>query len=336
MRKITKRLTDTLTWAATSTVSVDLPREGLITEVRFRADITASAALSTAQQPQSMWRVVESLKIEGDGGRAYLGLDGEQTGRLLAFQNLCMGFKPLLTLQTATEEHQTFVFHPGSNPRDPFDLTAAIPARALSTLQLKWGTGAAADVDDSATISSGTGYVEVDEILDVPVPKGLMTPMGSTKTDSPTATASDFSHDIDIPAGAWLRSIWILVQDETATRPVLKDDQVTGVRVKMPKSGEYVMESNWEDLKAKTARYFGYAGAPLQVADATAGRLEIPDGLAIIDFRQFAHPIYGLDLRNYQTGDFKLGLTIGSNTSGDDEIIYWDQLLPVDSVYVGK
>ena len=31
----------------------------------------------------------------------------------------------------------------------------------------------------------------------------------------------------------------------------------------------------------------------------------------------------------YQTGDLKLGLTIGSYAAGDSTTIYWDQLLPL-------
>ena len=336
MKRQTKRVTTYSTWAASSDLTpVDLPREGLITEIGIRAAITASAA-QTTNQPDSLRRVIQNLKIEGDGGRTFLGLSGEQAARLLAFLNIYELSSPLHTLIDAAAESQSFIFHPGSNPKNPFDLTAAIPAKALSTLQAKITTTANSVLDDVLTISSGIYYYWINQVLDVLVPAGLMVPLGSTLVWPHDANYSDFSKEIDIPAGAFLRRILILVQDETGTRPVRKDDEVTGVKVRKPKTGEMVMEARWEDLKADIAARCGVMGANLQVADTVSGHLNLPDGFAIIDLRKYADPLYGLDLRDYQTGDYKLGLTIENHTAGDDTLIYWDQLLPVENQYVGK
>lgn len=338
MKKTTIVVNDYSTWgASTDLTAIKLPREGLVTEIGIRAAITMNGStLGAANQPDGLRRVIQNLKIEGDGGKAFLGMSGEQVPRILALWNLYEHQASFHGFLDAATESYSWVFHPGSNPRDPFDLSAAIPARALATFQALLTTTANSVVDDTQTISSGYYYYWIHEVLDVAVPEGLMVPMGSTLTYPHDAAFSDYSKEIDIPAGAWLRRAFIFVQNETATIPIRKNDEVTGLRVRKPKTGEVLMAARFEDLKADNAARYGVLGACLQVADTSALTAGIPDGFAIIDFRKYANPLYGLDLRGLATGDYKLGLTIENYTSGDDTIIYWDQLAPVEPVYVGK
>ena len=333
---VTRRVIDQMTWAASSDLAaLDLPKEGWVTEIRVRIAATMSAGL-TAVQPDGLRRVIQNFKIEGDGGYAFLGLAGEQLGRLWGLCNIYDGMGNLITLQDGAAESITFVFHPGSNPKDPFDTSVVIPASALSTFQAKWTTTANSVVDDTITISSAIGTIELDQIMNVKTHAALWVPMGSTRTLVHSADASDYSEEVDIPAGAWLRRIIMLVQDETATRPVRKDDEVTAVRIKDTKTNRIMLEETWEGLKARSARLCGLQGVPFQVADTITGHANIPDGFAIIDLRNYTGHPYGLNLIGKQTGDYKLGLTIANYTAGDDTIIYWDQVKQIDPVFVGK
>ncbi len=356
MDKITKRLTASSTWAASVDLTpVDLPREGLITEVTLRANITAT--LTAAAYDDFFRRIIQNIKIQGDGGRAYLGMSGNQMSRILSLWNeVVMGMPTIhsngggIALGAvdvgSTAFTSVFKFHPGSNPRDPFDLSVVIPARALSTLQALLTTTAAAVTDAAGAITAGTFNYEVCEVLGIPVPEGIMTPIGSTLAYAHTANYSDFSYDIDVPAGAFLRSIIMQMNDETATVSRRKDDEVTGVMLKKPKSGDFVFQQNIYELKQAMMSRFGCRGiagdvgpigAIATIRPAPTAALDIvPAGFVVIDLRPYGHPIYGLDLRGYQTGDFKLGLTIENYLAGDDTQIYWDQLLPVAAEYVGK
>jgi len=356
MEKVIKRLSASSAWAASSDLTpVDLPRDGLITEVTIRANITAT--LTAAAYDDWFRRVIQNIKVEGDGGRAYLGMSGDQMSRILSLWGQVLNLGPTIHSNGAgialaapdvgsTAFVVVFKFHPGSNPRDPFDLTAAIPARALSMLQAKLTTTANSVVDAAGLITAGTYRYEVCTVLGLPVPRGLMTPVGSTLAYAHTANYSDYSYDIDIPAGAYLRSIIMLVQDETATVSRRKDDEVTGVKIKKPKSGDYVLEQSIYELKQTMCARFGFDGTcgdvgPLGAIATTrpapcADLAMVPAGFVVIDLRPFGHPLYGLDLRGYQTGDFKLGLTIENYAAGDDTIIYWDSLLPVDEGMVGR
>ena len=348
MDKIHKRIITRSTWAASSDLTpVDLPREGLITEIGIRAAITTAALTATAVA-DGMRRVIQNLKIQGDGGHTYLGLSGEQAPRLLNFLNECehaCALQDSLMPEVGDTDmgHISWVFHPGSNPKDPFDLSAVIPARALSTLQLLLTTTANTVIDAAAAIASGYYYYWINEVLGAPVPAGIMTPLGSTLTWPNDANYSDYSKDIDVPGGAWLRRIIVLCQDETATVPVRKDDQVTGVKLKLPRTASSQIEATIQDLKLLTAKRYGLSGfsmlAALGAVTTRPGwevEKVLPAGLFIIDLRDYFNPIWGADLTTFQTGDVKLGLTVENRAAGDDTIIYWDQLKPVEAQYVGK
>ncbi len=357
MKKVIKRLTASSTWAASSDLTpVDLPREGLITEVTIRANITAT--LTAAAYDDWFRRVIQSIKIQGDGGRTYLGMGGEQMSTILSLWNEVVMGMPTLHSNGAgialaspdvgsTAFVSVFKFHPGSNPKDPFDLSACIPAKKLSTLQAILATTAAAVTDAAGAISAGTFNYEIAEVLPEPgdigtrIPKRIMAPMGSTLTYTHTATYSDFGYTIDVPTGAFLRSILMRVMDDTATVPRRKDDEITALKLYLPRTGEIVFEQNIYELKQTMMARFGCRGIAGDVgpigAIATirpapgAGLDIVPAGFAVIDLRPFGNPLYGLDLRGYQTGDLKLGLTIGSYSAGDDSTWYFDQLVPEDA-----
>ena len=355
MKKVIKRIVDSSTWAAAvDLTAVNLYREGLITEITIRSNITITL---TAAAYSDFWRrVLQNIKIQGDGGRSFLGMSGTQMSTMLALWNeVALGMPTLhsngagIALAIPDVGSTSFVtvmkFHPGSNPRDPFDLTACIPARALSTLQAILTTTAAATIVDTASITAGTFNYEIAEVLDVPVFPGMMVPMGSTLAYAHTANYSDFSYQIDVPAGAFLRSIIMRINDDTAPFR-RKDDEVTGVRLVKPKTGEIVFEQSIYELEHEMMRRFGCRGVagdvgPIgAIADLRPGGADIeavaPAGFVVIDLRPFFDPLYGLDLRGYQTGDYKLGLTIENYASGDDTTIYWDQLTPVDPGLVGR
>ena len=355
MKPNIRRLVATNTWAASTDMTpIDIPREGLITEITIRGLITAT--LTAAAYYDWFRRSLQNIKIEGDG-RSFLGMSGTQMGVPLSLWGELRHNMPTLSSNGAgialaapdvgSATHvAVWKFHPGSNPRDPFDTTAVIPARALSTLQAKLTTAAAAVTDAAGAITAAVYSYEINQVLETRVESGLMTPIGSTLAYAHTANYSDFSYDIDIPAGAFLRSIVLVHRDDTATVCRRKSDEVTGIKIKKPKTGDYLLEQNIFELQAAMCARYGWQGTngdigPIgAIATIRPGpeslQCMLPAGFEVIDLRPFGHPLYGLDLRGYQTGDFKLGLTIENYAAGDSTTIYWDQLLPVESVYVGK
>lgn len=355
MKNITKRLVASSTWSASADLTpVDLPREGLITEITIRANITAT--LTAAAYDDWFRRVIQNIKIQGDGGKAFLGMSGTQMSTILSLWNEVVMGAPTLHSNGAgialaspdvgsTAFRSLFKFHPGSDPRNPFDLSAAIPAQKLSTLQALLTTTGNAVCDAAGTISAGTFNYEICEVLGAPITRDLMVPIGSTLAYAHTANYSDFSYQIDVPAGAFLRSIIMRMVDDTATVSRRKSDEVTGIKLSLPRTGEVVFEQGiYEAAQSMMARFGcrGIAGdvGPLGAIATTrpapgAGLDIVPAGFVVFDLRSYGHPLYGLDLRKYQTGDLKLGLTIENYAAGDTTTIYWDQLQPVEAALIG-
>ena len=336
MRKQVRTLVDSFTWASATDLQIDLPKDALITQIDFRAVLTMSNAL-TAVQPDGLRRIVQNFKIES-GGEAFMGMSGEQMGRLWSLMNTYdYGGANLISLQSGTAESITFRFHPGSNPRDPFDMSAVIPAQDLGELKATWTTTTNAVVDDTITISSGLMYATVYSVAGVPrgpggktirLPNGspLYVPRSSTLTYAHSANFSDLSAENDIPTGSFLRRIVMLVQEETATRPVRADDECTRVGIYLGRESRRLIDVDWEAQKAEAAARYGVSSVAFQVADTVTGHANIPDGFTIIDMRDYGHPQYGLDLWGYNKEDIKLLQTIANYTSGDDTIIWYDMV----------
>jgi hypothetical protein len=351
MKKITKRIIQSSTWGASSALTpVDLPREGIITEVTVRFNGTAT--LTAAAYDDWFRRVINSIRIQGDGGRTYLGMGGDQMSTILSlWNNVVLGMPTVhsngagIALAAPDVGSAVFVsvfkFHPGNNPRDRFDLSAGIPAMDLSTLQILLETTAAAVTDAAGAITAGTFNYEISEVLLTESEKRakgvIMAPMGSTLQYAHTANFSDFGKDFDVPTGAYLRSILMKVNDDTATVHRRKDDEVTAVKLWLPKTGDIILEQNIYELKQSMMARFGCPGVagdvgPIGAIATIRPQPEsllhmVPAGFAIIDLREFATQ-YGLDLRQYQTGDVKLNVTIANFAAGDDTTLYWDQLIP--------
>ena len=353
IRKIVKRLSATNTWTETTDLTpIDIPRDGLITEVSIRADLTAT--LTAAAYDDWFRRCFQNIKIEGDGGRAYLGMSGAQMSTILSLWNEVISGAPTICSNGAgialsapdvgsTTFKSIFRFHPGSDPHNPFDTTAVIPAAFLSMLQAKLSTPVDHVTDAAGPITAGTVRYSVNVVQgSTQELRSLakMSPVGSTLVYAHTANYSDYSYDIDVPAGAWLRSIIMRHTDDTGTPAFRrKSDEVTGVKLKTPKMGDYVFELPIFELQHAMCQRYGLRGVagdvgPLGAIADLGPRPEslqsmVPAGFEVIDLRPFGHPIYGLDLTQYQTGDLKLGLTIENYAANDATTIYWDQLLPL-------
>lgn len=356
MFKVTEKLTETGTWvASTSLAGVDLPRTGWITEIGIEADITAT--LTATAVIDCTRRSVDQLTVEGDN-KTFFGLSGKiNLGTLLALINLADYGVTGLDAETDvgdTAFKQSYLWHPGSRPADPFDLTCAIPAKILSSLQLKMITPAAAVTDASGNITAGSTYrYRVNVVKDLPreVAKNIYVPVGYTEVVTHSANVASYGKEIDVPTGSFLRRLIIMTQDDTATTPYRKNDQTTGIKIWLPKESRSVIEDTWESLRYQTCRKYHIIGdvedvalgATLTSRTGFDGSMHMPAGFVIIDFRDYVdvgrNPIgalFGLNLMGYQKGDVKLGLTIENYASGDATVLFWDLVQPMGNDLISR
>lgn len=341
--RIAKKVVETATWAASSDKQIDLPNEGAITRIDLHTYFTVTGVLAADTNiPYGLWRPIQNLKIQGGGGKSYFDMSYEQMGRMLHFLNRRDFPGRSFNLKMATNtQYANYCLHFGSRPRDmfgrdnPFDLTAFIPAQDEVNLKLTWTTTQAADIADTAIdISAGTMIATVYEVLGLPSMSGMV-PVSSTEGVPTGGTAkSGLSKQLDVPTGSFLRRIAILTQDHTAvgnsSGPILADDIVDEVGLLFPKESRRLIEIDYDTLLLS-------GGIPDVASMTAAGAVTKPSnftvpGFVVIDLRAYANSDYGLDLRNYQTGDVKLAFTIPAGTDGDDIIVWYDTVQP----YVGR
>jgi hypothetical protein len=343
--KIRTLQTPTLAWAASSVVSQDIKASGAITELILKVAVTYSAPLiAAAIKPDGIWRIMNSITIKGNGGISYLSMGDQEISRMLHVLNL----RDKLLQGTGryivggTTQEYLYVLHFGSRIRDqfglpnPFDMSAFIPAFKDTGLRIEWGTTANSVVDAAITISSAVMSITVNEVLGTAqelraemAKQGVrqaMFPQSNYFSYPHTGTFSDVSHDIDVPAGAFLRRIAIMAQTEAS--PALRaDDEITQVALKLPVGNQRVFFDGFSTLSLQQGTV---------ETDLVTGEVTTPDGIvqapgiAVMDLRQQADKEYGLDLRGYKTGDLKLGVTIGSYAAGDDSFYWFDQLRPLE------
>lgn len=337
MRKRSIEQTAQATWAASDTISTDLEKIGLITRIDFEVEITPSASMATANQPDGLFRVLQNVRIEGSP-HVYTTLPadpGGHSGTLLHYLNRLDGFGvghiETAAIAAPQETHNPirFTFHFGSRPKlwngvdNPFDLSAFIPAGAETQLTASWITTPNSVMDDTVTIDSAVGKFTLHRVTGsegeirqemsnqgvvLPTdPRGSrptgMIPAWSSRIKAHTATTSDYEDETDdLPTGGFLKRVAILNQDGTATRPARAANQITSIRIWSEKTSETLYQVSLSLLQ-------GYLPlATVTTADSAAGAFNggAPNGIGVIDLRALStgtaqpHQVgadYGWDLR---------------------------------------
>lgn len=352
LKKLSYTQTNTIAWSGDAQQSTDIDRNGLITQIDVTVEVTPSATLAGANQPDGPFRVVQNLAVAG-GSHTYFTLPADDRcggGILLHYLNVADGFGLGHSTAGISAPNRTYmpinyVLHAGSRPMLPamgrmvdnkFDLTAFIPAWLESQLRATWTTSGNDVMDDVVTISSATMRFTLHvvqgsdadiraEMVRQGVPGSGMVPAWSQEVFSHSATASDYATERDVPSGGFLKRIAIIEQDATATRAVRAQDQVTGVAVKFPQQNETLVRVYVDHLTGHMP-----SGSFLEADDAALdGGQHNPAGIFIIDLRPYAKAsmgeLYGLDLNGVGTGAVKLGFSIATYASGDQSLILYER-----------
>jgi hypothetical protein len=337
------------TWAAaTNLADIQLDKDLLLTNLTIQANMTVTglAATATIDAPK---RVLNGITIVGDGTQFYSLPGGtEQMGVLLALLNQfdSGGAASLNDIVAfgSTNINQFYQLHPGHNKKDKFDLSACIPARALSNLVARLQAPAAAVTDSGAgVITAGTYTLEISGVQGVPVSPGMYYPGSYVQTYPHTVLMPNYSQLFDIPTGAYVRRLVLLTVDNTAVAPLRADTQVTGVQVTIVKDSKPFFTKNFAAIKFDNSIKYGNVLdqqpsavlAAVTSAPAYYGAAVMPRGFAIVDFRDYFDPILGLNMRypGVQQGDTKVGLTVGVATG--ITYLYWDLWYPPKPEWIG-
>jgi hypothetical protein len=361
---IKRSVTQTKTWTygASTNVEQDIIKDGIITHIDFSVQLTPSATLAAANQPDGPFRVIDNFSIRG-GSQTYFSLPAEQGGRLWHYvarqlmKHLGHGSGAIVA-PNLTYIPIMFRFHPGSHPMNPdgsmnfFDLSAFIPAIEESSLRGVWQCPVNTILDDTVTLTSAVMKATIymvqgtpDEIMQEMMAQGvpinpltgrpaLMTPSPTSEVFPTSAVKLDYSEERDIPTGCFLRGIGILAQDATATRPLRAADEVTAIALKMPSIGSRLVEVDFETL------WLGQGYGTFLTADdvVSPGAVHVANGVGYLPLKDRGNSAmsreYGMNLMNARTGDWKLGLTVATYAAGDDILLWYDRLIPYSGQFL--
>ncbi len=333
----TKQLTDTLAWSASGNPTLDLSKEGFLTELDVAVSVTSSASQASDAATFALWRAIQSLNIKGGGGKDYFNMSGVQMGVLMHYLNL-VDFPGKTWREIAATTHiVVWKIHFGSRPYDvfgrhnPFDLTAAIPAMDETNIKLTWGCPANNVLDDTITLSSATMRVTEHRVLpqsfaeERAIKAGLFIPTSSCEAYDPGATKSALSGQRYAPTGNFLKRIAIAAQNDTAVGsfgPLFVGDQVTELGVKLAKANTWIIDGIRTDkLQMSNPKFDG-----MEVVNTPNTQSPwAPAGFYNLDFRQYGHQDYGLDTRGLGSNDVILAMTIGAYATGEVEQIFYEQ-----------
>lgn len=334
-------------WAAGAVLpDIALDRDFLITNIRLTATMTALLTATAAIDGPK--RSLQTLQVVGDS-KTFFSLTGgvviSQLGRLLAFLNKFDNQAASLGAYVdvgAAGIIQNYNVHPGHFPKNRFDLSVCIPARALSNLVARVGCSANTAIDPAGLITPGVYTFEIDGVSGVPVTRDMFYP-GSYATVVPhVAITGAFGSVQNIPTGGYVRRVVMMHDDATAVNALRTDAQVTAYRVTISKDSTELITHNIQGLKYANALRYGMVGDEQPVAlGAVAGTrtgydgsTALPVGVAIIDFRDYFDPVLGLNMVNAQEGDARLGFTIA--VAAGQTALWWDIVYPMDPIWVGK
>lgn len=352
LKKVKRTQTKYLTYAASTVVSEDLPRDGVITRIDAEVQVTPSATLVGANLPMGIWHIIDTLRLVGGGGMEYVGMgSGSLLGRMIhGFNQYDFPELPFVGARDITAPNTTFVpvmfrLHFGSKPKNafgrdnPFDLSAFVPAHRESSLRMEWGCPANTVIDGTVTITSAVMKLTVymllgteQEIREEMVAQGLdpnspMSPISSVESYVHTGTKSDLGQQFDCPMGGFLRRVGILAQDATAV-PVMSMDEITRVGLILAQLNERLIDVDFSALVTGQMPF----GAMLLADEGGAvdTYLQTQKGIGILDLRQHGNALYGMDCRNLKNGDVKLGVTIATYGAGDDSFYFYDRLAKIN------
>lgn len=361
MKRQHRTLTDFLTYGASTTVSMDLPRDGVITEIEFDVRTTASKAFVGVCE-DAFGRLLNVLSVVGPGESSYFGVtDGRMLHWLSQFTNQQIALDDI----TGTGEvHAIYRVHFGNFPYkadgtpNHYDMSAGIPANTtdkgqIASLKLRWTCPANTVFDcgtSPSTVSTAYIYTTVYEVLNSPSPQ--FEPH-MEEVDWPVdSTHSALGKKWNVPTGYYIRRLLMLVNDETSlaagtgSGSVRKDDEVTRIAFLIPQEGGRAVFTldQWEAKLsgAMPSRiYYGdtfciYTGVSAAATTTATGKIGVPAGIYNIDFRHYADTsinplgeVAGLNQIGKQPGNMELAATIGTYADGDDVHLLWDELLPL-------
>lgn len=328
----------TLTYAASTTLQLALPRDGFVTEVDIDLDpLSYAGAATPGLYDDASWKALGGIKVDSDGGKSYLTFTdarGFHYGNVFDYGD-SFHFGSLSTATSGTlTNYRRLRFHTGVHNyklgsgkpvHDPYDLSAGINGPSFSQFQIEWTTPANTVIGSGDTIGTGTILkASVSRVMGLPdfIVKLLPVPAFFEELYTPAATSTDLGYTVNIPIGYNIVKTIVIVTNSTAAPNDSKSDAYMNNIGVIKQSTSRQISQTWRDMRLDTAAAAGWA-KDMGSAEAAVVTNDIPNtGVVVIDWRRLTGRKWGLDTTQMNLGDVKVGFTIATANGG---IKLWHQ-----------
>ena len=219
-----RTLDQKMTPAASSTVQLmnGLPRDRWIRAIQLHTQIVESQSGTQVANGILNWH--QAIRVVASGNDTLKNVNGYRLWAMSKYESGCqLPFDTIGGSDSAATKNAYFMLHFALNPKNPFDVSALLPAHLLSTLDLFIDFGALTLMGSSFTLTSGTVEITVTECYttqaeEEEIKKNLVKlyEVENTYSSVPSAVASDYSQYIDLQTGVRVLKIGIFTQTSSA------------------------------------------------------------------------------------------------------------------------
>jgi len=332
MKNLRTPIVETAEYSSGATKSIDVELRGYVTQidVMIKLNITADST-ATPKSDDTLLRAVKSLKFTSSGATDFFSVRDLREAWWLSYiktQGRVYADTLSAGAMSATDKYIQFTIHPGSNFGNAYDLTRCIPLRGLSNVQFQVTWGSDSDLGTGYTINSGelsivvyTKFLEKGE-SEADAFKGLsyiMRPRYTPVLYQPgSATYASYGFSQNIPTGAYVRDIFLLV---LSSGDVRSNADVT----------QFQIADNLGNVPLKVDNFTQYVRS-------TAQRFylhEVNAGVVMVPLKDISGKDFGLDLVGANLGDWKIEFTTAA-TNGKIHTVYEQaDLIDIDPTVVG-
>lgn len=259
-----RTLDNTITFSASTTQSLQLPRDRWIRQIMLRTRFTHTYGTSIVAGTHNFHKIHTQIRVVASGNDQLKAVEGYRLWTMNKYLHGCATmYDEPINSDSGTTKDVYFLLHFALNPANPFDYSALLPAHLLSSLDLYVTFGSVTTyLGGAGTSTTGVTYVTVTEayidrqeedMLFGQNKEKLFKMYETEQVYAISAACADYSQYIDVPVGSRIKKLGIF----TETSSAYSDAVIAKYRVRqMSPIDMELFHSEWLSSKQEDKLYY--------------------------------------------------------------------------------
>ena len=334
-----RTLADTIAWTANrSGVNIPIPRDRFIQRmaVRVTGCVDTDASVAPTLQEDNPLGIIKAIYVTANGNDTQRRLRGDRLWYLNSFRHATPPERvttPIATGESSTEFAFNLFLDFMRDPRNPFDISAMMPAQVYSSLKLfiDWGTGTDLDTNGKTTLVDATATVTLREgtmsNAEIRAAYGRelqrLQKIYESEQTKTNVQNTNYQFTMDLPVGHFINAIGVFAYDNTIRSDAIVNTQFR-LQQKSPLSvtltqSDWMASQNYDKAEMNLDTILD-----IDVALTSVDLWNRPlRGLTIIDTEAQG----GLDTRNMKSGDVQYQANIGAITGTSETVLVVQEIV---------